>query len=155
GRMRGAAADEAEGGDVPVPGGSAVSEHHLVAFGQVEQIGQAGADAADEVLHRSLAVAGAQHRRCGLVECLDLGGADACRAGAVASVGGQEFVWDRYLRRSPSRHSTAGAPGPGTGPLYGDRDQPFGGDRASGPAGWPNTRTHAMARPMTRVRAGT
>src|SRR5699024_6406122 len=77
GRMRGAAADEAEGGDVPEHRGSAVSEHHLVAFGQVEQIGQAGADAADEVLHRSLAVAGAEHRRRGLVECLDLGGADA------------------------------------------------------------------------------
>src|SRR5699024_5230383 len=81
GRMRGAAADEAEGGDVPEHRGSAVSEHHLVAFGQVEQIGQAGADAADEVLHRSLAVAGAEHRRRGLVECLDLGGADAGRAG--------------------------------------------------------------------------
>src|SRR5699024_11870177 len=85
------------------------------------------------------------------VECLDLGGADAGRAGPEASVGGQEFVWDRYLRRSHSRHSTAGGPGPDIGPSYGDRDQPFGGDRAPGPACWPNTRTHAM----TRVRAGT
>src|SRR5699024_3550725 len=155
GRMRGTIADEAEGGDVPEHGGSAVSEHHLVAFGQVEQIGQAGADAADEVLHRSLAVAGAQHRRCGLVECLDLSGADAGRAGPEASVGGQEFVWDRYLRRSHDRHSTADGPGPGIGPSYGDRAHPFGGDRASGPVGRPNTRTHTMIRPMTRVRAGT
>src|SRR5699024_1825048 len=74
--------------------GSAVSEHHLVAFGQVEQIGQAGADAADEVLHRILAVAGAEHRRRGLVECLDLGGADEGRAVPEATVGGQEFVGD-------------------------------------------------------------
>src|SRR5699024_8804570 len=131
--------------------GSAVSEHHLVAFGQVEQIGQAGADAADEVLHRSLAVAGAEHRRRGLVECLDLGGADAGRAGPEASVGGQEFVWDRYLRPRRSRQPRPGGPGPDIGPSYGCRDRPFAGERAPGPACWPNTRTHAM----TRVRAGT
>src|SRR5699024_6632448 len=151
GRMRGAAADEAEGGDVPEHRGSAVSEHHLVAVGQAAQLGRAGAAAADGVLHRSLGGAGAGHRRRGLGQCDDLGGADAGRAGPEASVGGQEFVWDRYLRRSHSRHSSAGGPGPDIGPSYGDRDQPFGGDRAPGPACWPNTRTHAM----TRVRAGT
>src|SRR5699024_12805712 len=63
----------------------------------------------------------------------------------------QEFVWDRYLRRSHSRHSTAGGPGPDIRPSYRDREQPFGGDKAPGPACWPNTRTHAM----TRCRAGT
>src|SRR5699024_5670016 len=144
GRMRGAAADEAEGGDVPEHRGSAVSEHHLVAFGQVEQIGQAGADAADEVLHRSLGVAGAEHRRRGLVGGPDRGGADAGRAGPEASVGGQEFVWDRYLRRSHSRHSTAGWPGPGISPPYAGPDHPSAAAPAPRPRCWPNSWTPAL-----------
>ena len=36
-----AAADEAEGGDVPEEGGPAVAQHDLVAVGQREQLGQA------------------------------------------------------------------------------------------------------------------
>lgn len=109
--MGGPFADEAECRDVPEHGGPAVAEHHFVALGQAEQLGQSGADAADEVLHRRLAVAGAEHLGRGRGQRLDLGGADAGRAGPEASVGGQEVLRDLNIRRSHARHSTAGPPG--------------------------------------------
>ena len=108
GRMCRTAADEAERGDIPENGGPAVAEHHFVALGQAEQVGQSGADAADEVLHRCLSVAGAEHLGRGRVQGLDLGGADAGRAGPEASVGGQKVVRDLNIRRSHVRYSTAG-----------------------------------------------
>lgn len=108
GRMRGPLTDEAEGRDVPEHGGPAVAEHHFIALGQAEQIGQSGADAADEVLHRRLAVAGAEHLGRGRGQRLDLGRTDAGRAGPEASVGGQKVVRDLNIRRSHARYSTAG-----------------------------------------------
>ena len=54
------ALDQPERGRVPERGGAAVAEQHLVAVGEGEQLGDAGADAPDHRLHGRLAVAGAE-----------------------------------------------------------------------------------------------
>ena len=88
-------ADQAEGGDVPERGRAAVAEHDLVALGQVEEGGEAVADAADGVLHRGLAVRGAHQGCTGRGERVEVAGLDLRGPGAEAAVGGQEFGGDR------------------------------------------------------------
>ena len=104
GQVLAALADQAEGGDVPERGGAAVAEHDLVALGQVEQAGDAVADPADQVLHRRLAVRGAEQGGAGGGEGLERLDPDLGRAGAESAVGGLESVrdgdrvgHDRYL----------------------------------------------------------
>jgi hypothetical protein len=86
----GAVAHQAEGGDVPEGGGPAVAQDDLVALGEAEQVGDALAHGADEVLHRGLAVRGAEDRGAQRGEVLDLLRADLAGAGAEAAVPGQE-----------------------------------------------------------------
>ena len=88
GEVLGALADQAERRDVPERGRAAVAEDDLVALGQAEQLGQALADGADEVLDRRLAVGGAEHGAAEGGEVVDLLGADLGGAGAEAAVRG-------------------------------------------------------------------
>lgn len=57
--------DQAVGRDVPERGGPAVAEDDLVAVGELEQLADALTHLADQVLHRRLAVGGAQQGRAG------------------------------------------------------------------------------------------
>jgi hypothetical protein len=82
--------DEAERRDVPEDGGAAVAEHDLPPVRQREQRAEAGADRADEVLDRRLAVRGAQHRVLSVGERRDLLGADLRRSATESAVGGQQ-----------------------------------------------------------------
>ena len=83
--------DQAEGGGVPEGGGAAVAEHHLVAVGQAPQLGQPGAQPADQGLHRRLAVAGARAgSQPGRLQGGHGLGADLGRTGAEAAVGGEQ-----------------------------------------------------------------
>ena len=60
--VQGALAHEPGGGGVPEGGRAAVAERHLVAVGQAEELADAGANPADQVLDRLLPVRGAHHR---------------------------------------------------------------------------------------------
>ena len=94
GEVLGALADQAEGGDVPERRRAAVAEDDLVALGQGEEVAQALADLADEVLDRRLAVRGAEHRAAEGGEVVELLGAHLGGAGAEPSVGGQQLGRD-------------------------------------------------------------
>ena len=118
GQVLGALADQAEGGDVPERGGAAVAEDDLVALGEAEQLGEALAHRADEVLHRRLAVRGAEHRAAERGEGLELLGADLGRAGAEPAVGGQEVggdgdAWRRSVTGFTLRVAAVGGAGGG------------------------------------------
>src|SRR5699024_284778 len=57
-QVLGARADQAERRDVPERGGATIAQDHLVSLGQGEHLGQAGADARDQLLDRGLTVGG-------------------------------------------------------------------------------------------------
>src|SRR5690606_5523289 len=85
--------DQPERGGVPERGGAAVAEDHLIAVGQREQFPDAVADPADQVLHRRLAVRGAEQiARRG--QCLELFGPDFRRPGSEPTVTGFEIGGD-------------------------------------------------------------
>ena len=93
GQVRGLVADQAEGSGIPESGGATQGENDLVALRQVEQLGQTLAYGADDVLHASLAVGGAQDG-CVVLDCLQLGWANLGRATAEAAIGGNELRGD-------------------------------------------------------------
>ena len=97
GQVQRALVDESERRGVPERGRAAVAEDDLVAVGQREQLADAVADAADEVLHRRLAVRRAE-QVAGVDECLQLLGAHLRRTGAEAAVLGLEFGGNRRVR---------------------------------------------------------
>ncbi|SKW35994.1 Uncharacterised protein [Mycobacteroides abscessus subsp. abscessus] len=82
-------ADQAERGGIPEQRGAAVAEDHLVAVGSGEQLLEALADAAHEVLDGCLPVRGTEKGSAGSHERLQLFGAHLGGAAAKASVGGQ------------------------------------------------------------------
>ncbi len=86
-----ALADQAERRDVPERGRAAVAEHHLVAVGQLEQVGDALLHPGHQVLHRRLAVRGAEQLGALGRERGDGLRADLGRSGAEAAVGGLEL----------------------------------------------------------------
>ena len=86
--------DQAERRRIPERSGAAVGQHHLVALGQREQVGETRADRADDVLHRRLAVGGANHRRSDVDQRLQLLGAHLRRSAAEPAVGGQQLCGD-------------------------------------------------------------
>ena len=99
--------DEAGCRGVPERGGPAVAEHDLVAVGEGEEVGDAGADATDELLHGRLAVRCAEQARPLRLEVRELLGTDLRRAAAESTVGGQEVAGDHE-----ARHATSLATGP-------------------------------------------
>ena len=86
--------DQGERGGIPERGRAAVAEHNLVAVRQREEVGEAGLDPADEILHGSLAVRGAHDRGTLAREVGELLGAHLGGAAAEASVEGQEVGGD-------------------------------------------------------------
>ena len=86
--------DEPERGDVPEHRRAAVAEHDLPPVGQGEQLGEAAADVADEVLDRRLAVRRADDRRRRGDDGVDLLGSHLRRSAAEPAVGGQQLGGD-------------------------------------------------------------
>ena len=98
-----ALADEAEGGGVPERGRAAVAERDLVAVGRAEQLGDAGADAADERLDGLLAVRRAHEAaRTRSARLVELVGADLRGAASEAAVGRSEVLGN--LEQGARRH---------------------------------------------------
>jgi hypothetical protein len=89
-----ALAHEAQRREVPERGRAAVAERDLVPVGQVEQLGEARADAPDERAHRRLAVGRAEQRATDRGQGLDLRGADLAGAGAEPAVDRQQVGGD-------------------------------------------------------------
>ena len=155
------ALDEAEGGGVPEAGGAAVAEHHLVAVGQREQLGQALPQAAHHRLDRLLAVAGAEVAAGRGGQGLDGLGADLRRAGAEPAVGGQQVGGDADVRGVGHvwNHGTMALPTE-TGPVRGgrrarrhhDRPTDLGPDRRGLPVGHPGRRRQGQGPPGRRAR---
>lgn len=112
GQVLGTALDEAERGGVPERGRAAVAEDDLVALGDLEQVGEAGADAADQVLDGLLAVRGAEDRGAARHEGLELCAADLRRSAAEATVGGEEFGRDDDVCHAPILTTTIRLPEP-------------------------------------------
>jgi len=108
--------DQAERGDVPEGGRPAVAEDDLVAVGEAEQLGEALAHGAHEVLDRGLSVGGAHHGAAEGGEVLQLLGAHLAGAGAEAPVAGQEVGGD--VDRSGVGHGFTFGVGP-VGRSYG------------------------------------
>ena len=90
------ALDQAERRGVEEGVRAADAEDDLVAVGQREQLGEALAQAADEVLDRRLPVRRAHQRVAGRGECGERLGADLGRAGPEASVAGQQLGGDLH-----------------------------------------------------------
>ena len=87
-----AALDQAEGRGIPERGRSAVADEDLVALRDAEERGELLAHAADEVLHRGLAVRGAEDRR-------------APTASSASSCAGRTFEGPQPKRPSAGRRS--------------------------------------------------
>jgi hypothetical protein len=87
-------ADQPERRDVPERGRAAVAEHHLVAVGEREQGHEALAHATDGLFHRRLPVGGAEQRRPGRGQRVEVAGLDLGRSGSEAPVGGQQVGGD-------------------------------------------------------------
>ena len=98
-----AVAHEAERRDLPERGRAAVAEHDLVALGEGEQVGEAGAQTTDLRLDGLLPVRGAEVGRRDGCEGGHLLGADLARSGAEAAVARQEVGGDGDLRRLAHR----------------------------------------------------
>src|SRR5690606_13083681 len=81
--------DEREGGRVPERGRAAVAEHDLVALRQAEELAEARAHPAHELLDRLLPVRGAEQLRMGL-KVGELLGPDLRRPAAETSVGREQ-----------------------------------------------------------------
>ena len=94
--MVGAALHEAEGGDIPEGRGAAVAEHHLVALGQVEELGNAVLEGLHEVLHRGLPVGRAEEFGALRGQRGELLGADLRRSGAEVPIAGKQFSGDLH-----------------------------------------------------------
>ena len=94
--------DEAEGGGIPERGGATVAQHDLVPLGQREQLREVLAHAADEVLHRRLAVRGAEHGCAVGHQRFQLGSTHFRRAAAESSVGGQKVTGELDVRHGTS-----------------------------------------------------
>ncbi len=92
-----AALDQPAGRGVPEGRRAAVAERYLVAGGRAEELGEAGADLADERLDGLLAVGGAHHRGAVLREVRERLRADLGGTAAEAPVGGLQLGRDRQL----------------------------------------------------------
>ena len=105
GEVQGALAHQPGGGGVPEGGRAAVAERDLVAVGQREELAEAGADAADQVADRRLAVRGAHQRRL-LGELGERLGAHLRGPAAEAAVGGLQLGGDLGGGRGRSSAAT-------------------------------------------------
>jgi hypothetical protein len=117
GQVQRALAHEAGGGGVPEGGRAAVAQDDLVAVGQREELGQAGAHAADELLDGRLAMRGAHQGRARAREVGELLGADLRRPAAEAPVGGLDRGGDLECGAGGvhGRCTVANAPGRAAG----------------------------------------
>ncbi len=93
-QMLGPLLDQGDRCDVPEGGGTAVSEHYLIALGEREEIGEACPHSADQALDRLLPVRGAQHGAVGGGQCIDLLIADPGRTGTEPTVRRQQLLRD-------------------------------------------------------------
>jgi aspartate aminotransferase len=109
-----AALDEAEAGDVPERGGAPVAEHDLPARGQREQLGELVAQRAHQVLHRGLAVRGAEIGVAGCGQRRDGFGANLGRPAAEAPVAGEQVGGETDCRGVQRSHCASMAAMVGT-----------------------------------------
>ncbi len=84
--------DETEGRGIPEGRRAAVAGDDLVAVRGAEELAELRAHLPDEVLHRCLTMRGAEQRRAGTGERLELLAAHLGRSAAEASVGGQDVT---------------------------------------------------------------
>ncbi len=87
--------DQAEGGHVPEAGGAPVAQHHLVAVGQRQQLGQAVAQLRHREADTRLAMAGAQVAGGHAGQRVHRLGTDLGGAAAEPAVGGSQAGRDR------------------------------------------------------------
>ena len=139
--VRAAPPDQADGRGVPERRRPAVAQDHLVAVGQVEQLGQALAHLAHQALDRRLPVGGPHEGGAAGGQRLEGLGAHLRRAAAEAAVGGQEVGGDGDAHLATFR----GRPRCRVPP----RASEWWGQRVLLQAGWSTALTVIVSKPST------
>ncbi len=111
GEVLGLPLDQTGGRDVPEGGGAAVAQDHLVPLGEGEEVPEALAHRADQVLDRGLAVRGSEQGGTGGGEGVQRLGPHLGGARAEASVGGLDVSGNLDL----SHERSVSGPGPRLG----------------------------------------